>query len=257
MASYKYRLVVQYDGTAYHGWQWQRHCITVQGVLEDKLKQILQHPVRVIGAGRTDTGVHADYQVAHFLFPRRLDTQRVKRALNAVLPWDIRIRAMERVPHNFHARFSALWKEYIYRVYTDEVVPPSLARYVWHLPVSLHFPAMETATRDLVGTYNFAPFGKGVKPGETAIRTVLWAYWENLHPLYVFHIASRGFLRGMVRYIVGLLVDIGTGRRSPGIVRRILDEQLHDENIIKAPAQGLCLKYIEYPEDHLWWGNGI
>ncbi len=255
MGALKYRMIIQYDGTAYHGWQFQRHDTTVQGTIEEKMKMILGRTVRLTGASRTDTGVHADHQVAHFLFPHPLEHRRILRALNAVLPWDIRIRYIERVPHKFHARFSSDWKEYIYRVYTADVLPPPLHRYVWHLPRSLNYAAMVRATRDLVGTHNYAPFGKGVKPGEVALRTVMWARWENHHPLYVFHIASRGFLRGMVRYIVGTLVDIGMGRKPVNAIQTILGEQDREAIQLKAPARGLCLKYIHYPDDVLFTDN--
>lgn len=255
MTQLKYRMIVQYDGTRYWGWQYQPHGPTVQGTLEEKMRMILNYPVRLMGAGRTDAGVHADYQVAHFYLPRPVDTTRLRRSLNSVLPWDIRVRVIERVPPNFHARFSALWKEYVYRVYTGEVTPPYLHPYVWSLPVALNFGAMVEAAQDLVGTYNYAPFGKGLQPGQEAVRTVLWARWDNQHPLYVFHIACPGFLRGMVRYIVGLLVEIGMGRKPADAVRRILAEQLHDWVRLKAPPQGLCLAYIAYPPDRLYPEN--
>lgn len=254
MRAGKYRMIIQYDGTNYHGWQYQKHDVTVQGTIEAKLQQILGRPIRLTGASRTDAGVHADHQVAHFLFHPGLDCHRVMRALNAILPWDIRIRRIERVSPKFHARFSSDWKEYVYRIYTGDVVAPALHRYVWHIPRSLNYPAMVQAARSLVGTYNYAPFGKGVKEGETAIRTVMWARWENHHPMYLFHIASRGFLRGMVRYIVGTLVDIGMGRKPVTAIKTILEEQDHEAIQLKAPARGLCLKFIHYPSEVLFPG---
>ena len=255
MVQYKYRMIVQYNGERYFGWQYQPHGPTIQGVLEEKLRMILQHPVRVIGAGRTDAGVHAEGQVAHFGIPRQIDVTRLRRALNSVLPWDIRIRDLERVPNRFHARFSALWKEYVYRIYIDDYVPPYWYPYVWWLPVPLDYAAMVEATRDLVGTHNYAPFGKGVKPDETKMRTVLWARWENRHPMYIFHIAAPGFLRGMVRYIVGQLVEIGMHRKPVDAIRRILTEQLHDWVRAKAPARGLTMYYVAYPDDVLYPEN--
>ena len=252
MVSYKFRMIIQYDGTDYHGWQYQKEQPTIQGTIEEKMRMVLQRNVRLIGAGRTDAGVHADHQVAHFTLPETADPHRLRRALNAVLPWDIRIRHLERVPHGFHARFSSDWKEYVYRIHTGDYVPPSLWRYVWHVPARLDYSDMESAARDLVGTHNYAPFGKGIPAGESAVRTVLWARWENRTPLFQFHIASRGFLRGMVRYLVGVLVEIGLGRRPPDTFRRVLETQDPEAIQMKAPARGLCLKYVSYPPERLF-----
>lgn len=249
MTAFKYRMIVQYDGTDYHGWQYQKDNRTIQGTIEEGLRQILRRNIRLVGASRTDMGVHADYQVAHFLFPESLEVNRVRRALNAVLPWDIRIRDLERVSHKFHARFGADWKEYVYRIHTGDYVPPSLYRYVWHVPVSLDFAAMETAARDLVGMHDYASLGKGVMEGTTTLRTVLWARWEHRPPLYLFRIASRGFLRGMVRYITGILFEIGLRRRPVDTIRKILEDHPPDAIHIKSPARGLCLNYVSYPED--------
>ncbi len=247
--SFKYRLILQYDGTEYFGWQFQIEQPTIQGTLEAKLKQILSHPVRLYGAGRTDAGVHAHHQVAHFIYPRKLDPYRVRRSLNAVLPRDIRVSLMERVPHNFHARFSSIWKEYVYTIYNGETVPPHLERYVWHIRHPLDYGEMVKGARLFEGTYNFIVFGKGLKEGDTAIRTILWAGWEMTPPFLRFRIASRGFLRGMVRYIVGSLIDVGQRRLDLGTLAKMISGEYYPERITKAPPHGLSLFYVAYPPD--------
>jgi tRNA pseudouridine38-40 synthase len=243
------KLTLQYYGTAYVGWQRQENGRSVQALLEDALEPFEGVPVVVHGAGRTDAGVHALAQVATFTLSRAIEPSRLARALNAVLPPDVRVLGVEEAAPHFHARFSATGKIYEYRIVNAPLVSPFLHRYVWHVPQPLDLDAMRTAAQLLVGTLDFAAFqGSGATVTST-VRTVHAIHWEDGGgydlPL-VMRIEGDGFLRHMVRNIAGTLVDIGAGRWTPPRIEGILASRDRVEAGPTAPAKGLFLVRVNY-----------
>lgn len=241
------RLVLQYDGSRYHGWQRQKRDLTIQEILEQKIRLITGEPVTVAAAGRTDAGVHALHQVCNFLTRSRLDPQSFHRALNSLLPPDIHIHLAEAVPPDFHARYSAQSKIYEYRVLNRPVPDPFLRAYTWHMPSELNLSEMERCLPPLLGRQNFSSFMASGSTVTDPVREMKRAEMERSEDgLLVFLFEADGFLRHMVRNIVGTLVDVGKGRwASEGFIKIL---QARDRRMagIKAPAQGLFLKRVRY-----------
>jgi tRNA pseudouridine38-40 synthase len=243
------KLTVQYDGTAYVGWQRQAAGVSIQGLLEEALEPIDGGPVTVHGAGRTDAGVHAMAQVASVVLNAGLSESTLTRALNAVLPADVRVLAVEEADAEFHARFSALTKTYEYRIVNAPIVSAFLHRYVWHVAQPLDIEAMRTAAGPLVGRHDFAGFQGAGSEVATTERTVLELDVEDGAgfdlPL-VLRITGDGFLRHMVRNIAGTLVEVGIGRWDPWRLLTILDSRDRRQAGPTAPAQGLFLTHVAY-----------
>lgn len=242
----RYRVTLQYLGTRYHGWQIQSGRLTVQEVLQERLSRLAGSSVKVAGASRTDSGVHALGQVAHFDFPTKPSIPDLKRTLNAVLPWDIRVIELSKVPTSFHAQRSALRKRYHYRIFRDEVLPPFEHNLALHHPASLDCDAVDEAVRMLRGTHDFSGFAAASTTVKNRVRTVfeaqLWAESEILS----FGIEADGFLHHMIRNIVGTLLQIGTGKRSPGNISEIIEARDRAMAGPTAPAHGLYLVHIWY-----------
>ncbi len=231
-----------YDGTAYAGFQVQPNAPTVQGALERVLGEICGGPVRVIGAGRTDAGVHATGQVIDFRTASALDGDDLERGVNALLPEDIAISATEPAAEDFHARFSATGRTYEYRIRNARTRDPLGARFEHWLAPALDVAAMRAAAAHLVGTHDFAAFAAG----EAGERTVRRAEWIGAGDVLRFEIEANAFLRGMVRGIVGTLIWAGRGRVSAGRVGEILRSGDRAEAGPSAPARGLCLVAVQY-----------
>lgn len=243
------KLTVQYDGTAYVGWQRQSNGPSIQGLLEAALQPIEGREVSMQGAGRTDAGVHALGQVASAVVETPLPGPQLGRALNAVLPRDVRVIAVEDAAPEFHARFAARAKTYEYRIVNAPLMSAFLHRYAWHVPQPLDLDAMRTAAAPLLGTHDFAAFqGPRSRPGATE-RTILDVSWQDGggfdFPL-VLTITGNGFLRHMVRNIVGTLVEVGTGRQDPWRVLSVLDSRDRTQAGPTAPARGLFLTHVLY-----------
>jgi tRNA pseudouridine38-40 synthase len=243
------KFTLQYDGTDYVGWQRQPSGASIQSVLEDALAPIEGVPTTVHGAGRTDAGVHALGQVASATVVNTLDERTLARALNAVLPTDVRVLSIEEAEPDFHARFQARAKTYEYRIVNAPIASAFLRRYVWHVPQPLDIEAMQTAAGPLVGTHDFAGFQGTGTFSSSSVRTILSLDLEEGAgfdlPL-VIRISGDGFLRHMVRNIVGTLADIGLGRWPPGQITTILasgDRRLGGK---AAPAHGLFLVRVDY-----------
>ena len=208
------RLVIGFDGTNYHGWQRQAQVSTIQGTIEERLAMLIQEKIVLHGAGRTDAGVHAEAMVAHFHSHTRLDQEAIRRGLNSLLPPDIRIFAAQEVEHAFHSRFSAQGKQYRYDLFTGEVLPPWKRRYMAHLSGPFNLQPLQAGLRIIGGTHDFTSFeGAGsrdrtLQHGRGAIRTLFTAQvlnWPD-HPFcYSFFFIGDGFLRHMVRNLVGTL----------------------------------------------------
>jgi tRNA pseudouridine38-40 synthase len=245
------KLTVQYDGTNYVGWQRQPTGASIQGVLEEVLAPIEGRAVTVHGAGRTDAGAHALAQVASVTLEARHDTQTLGRALNAVLPQDVRVIAIEEMAADFHARFSAIGKTYEYRIVNAPFVDVFLHRYVWHVPQTLDVEAMGAAAAPLIGRHDFAayqgnPEGAIVQSTERYIESIEWEGGRGYNRPLVVRMSGDGFLRHMVRNIVGTLVEVGVGRwdyRRPGEALASGDRALAGPT---APARGLFLANVRY-----------
>ena len=243
------KLTVQYDGTNYVGWQRQASGVSIQALLEDALEPIDGAPVTVHGAGRTDAGVHALAQVASVTLNADLAETTLARALNAVLPADVRVLAVEEVDPEFHARFSARTKTYEYRIVNAPLVSAFLHRYVWHVPQPLDVEAMRTAAGPLVGKHDFAGFQAAGSSVATSERTLVELEVEDGAgfdlPL-IIRITGDGFLRHMVRNIAGTLVEVGIGRWDPWRLLTVLESRDRREAGPTAPAQGLFLTHVAY-----------
>ena len=248
------RLLVAYDGTRFCGWQRQENGPTIQAAIEDALLPFSDRqvggrivPPVVFGAGRTDSGVHALGQVASVQIGTEHSVDVIRRSLNVTLDRAIRVIEVADAAETFNARFDAIGKTYRYRIATGEVVSPFTHRYVWHQPQSLDVQAMQTAAPALLGRHDFSAFmssGSGVLD---TVRTLDRADLRVIGDELVFEVHGNGFLRHMVRTIVGTLVDVGTGRRDPASMRSLVDSRDRGGAGDTAPAQGLTLVSVDYP----------
>jgi tRNA pseudouridine38-40 synthase len=250
------KLTVAYDGAGYVGWQRQAEGTSIQGVLEEAIAAIEGHAVTVTGAGRTDAGVHAIGQVASVRVSSAIACDSYVRALNVSLPQDIRVRRVEEVPESFHARFDARHKTYRYRILNAPIASPFEARYAWHVTFPLDIDAMRSALAHCLGEHDFATFqGTGSTVRDT-IRTIeqatiASATTEAGDPLVLVTLTGTGFLRHMVRNIVGTLVEVGRGRWQPDDMRRLLAAKDRTEAGRTAPPQGLFLVQVAYEGDRV------
>jgi tRNA pseudouridine38-40 synthase len=258
------KLVIAYDGAPFAGWQSQSHRKTIQDHVERSFERVLGKPVRVHGAGRTDTGVHALAQCAHVDLPDdRLSVARWTGALNALLPSTIRILRCQYVSHDFHARFSAKGKIYRYRIWLAPVLPPFEYRRAWHIVCLLDLKILKRAAKQFVGTHNFAGFaanrGKSGRHGETdssrrtasnqeksTVRTIYSVRVRQKGPCVTIEFDGNGFLYKMVRLIVGSLVKCALGKmRVEDVTARLNSGQICPARFA-APAEGLFLVRVRY-----------
>ena len=259
MSSFK--LTLAYDGTAFVGWQRQATGTSVQGLIEDALRALDGRDVMVTGAGRTDAGVHALGQIAACSLARDLDPATLARALNARLPPEVRVLSAVEVGAAFHPRFSARSKTYRYRIWNGDVASPFERRYAWHLVGALDVEAMRRAARLLEGAHDFAAFqasGSGTQSTERRIlslriedstnqSSILNPQFSMMRsPLIAFEIEGEGFLRHMVRVIVGSLVEVGRGRRAPEWIGHVLVSRERAMAGPTAPPHGLFLASVNY-----------
>jgi len=238
------KLVLEYDGTEFSGWQVQRNRRTVQGVLQEVLGGLLGELVRVIGAGRTDAGVHALGQVAHFRTHNPMPTWRIWRALDGLLPEDIAVREVAEAPPDFHARFSAKARRYRYCIYLRR---RALGRqYGWLVPYKIDLARMGEAAGAILGRHDFRAFCIAASVPEPPFCTVSEATWTEGEDGLYFDIVADRFLHSMVRLLVGTMLEIGRGKLPPEVVGEALT--LGDRGIVgpSAPAHGLCLMEVRY-----------
>ena len=240
------KLTLSYDGTRFVGWQRQNEGESVQGLLEGALTRVEGAPVSVQGAGRTDAGVHALGQVASVRVTCPHDTTTLTRALNAHLPVDIRILAVEESDASFHARFSARAKTYRYQIRNAPIASPFERAYVWHLQEPLAIDAMNRAAALLVGTHDFGAFRSVGSDAAGTVRTVTRSSWRDTSGLVAYEICGSGFLRHMVRAIVGTLVEIGRGWREPAAISALLESGTRADAGPTAPPHGLFLVSVHY-----------
>ena len=240
------KLTLAYDGTRFVGWQKQASGESIQGLLEAALARLEGAPVTAHGAGRTDAGVHAEGQVASARVTFAHDAATVIRALNAVLPPDVRVIAVEDAAGDFHARFSARAKSYRYQLANVPVMSPFVRAYAWHVPERLDVAAMRNAAATLVGTHDFAAFQSTGSDVATTERTLTRSELVDRGGLLAYEVSGNGFLRHMVRAIVGTLVEIGRGGRPSNDVQGLLAGGSRSEAGATAPAHGLTLVKVEY-----------
>ncbi|MDY6881644.1 MAG: tRNA pseudouridine(38-40) synthase TruA [Thermodesulfobacteriota bacterium] len=241
------KLVLAYDGTGYHGWQRQTNAITIQEVIETKIEMIVGNPVTLISSGRTDAGVHALCQVCNFITTSHIDPLSLKRALNSLLPEDILVKEAEYVDLEFHARYSAKSKIYEYRILNRKEPDPFLRYYLWHVPMDLNTKEMTQCLPHILGTRDFSSFRSSGSGNRNPVRTVMRAELLNgSDGLLRFIIEADGFLRHMVRNIVGTFIHVGLGKAGSEGFRKITESRDRNAAGIKAPPQGLFLMKVHY-----------
>jgi tRNA pseudouridine38-40 synthase len=240
------KITLAYDGTRFVGWQRQAEGESIQGVLEEALARFEGAPVTVHGAGRTDAGVHALAQVASVQLTCGHDVETLARALNAQLPEDLRVLEVAEAPPDFHARFDARTKTYRYQIRNGGVASPFDRAYVWNLPERLDLEAMRTAARTLIGRHDFAAFQSIGTSLPDSVRTIQRSDIRTEGGLVLYEVTGDGFLRHMVRAIVGTLVEVGRGWRQPDNVAALVAGGTRAQAGATAPAHGLFLVRVDY-----------
>lgn len=241
------KLVIEYDGSEYHGWQRQPGGPTVQETIESTLREITGEKIIIYGSGRTDSGVHALGQVANFNTESRITAEELQKGLNSMLPNDIVILNSEEAPPEFHAQFSSKSKTYIYKVLNRPYGSALMRKRVWHVPYSLSVDAMSEAASGLIGEHDFSAFAQAATEVKSKVRTVISAEFNNRgEDIFEFTIEADGFLKRMVRLIVGTLVQVGKGRLTPTEFAEILNSGSKNKFVLAAPPSGLYLKEVKY-----------
>lgn len=247
-----YKLLIQYDGTDFHGWQVQENDRTIQGELERVIGMLADSEVAVVGSGRTDAGVHAEGQVANVHLNAKFTPEKLKLAINGSLWRDIRIMKAEKTPDDFHARFSAKNKTYIYRVVNAPVMSPFWRRFAHHEARPLDVGRMNDAARVFLGEHDWTAFASAKADGESRVRNVtdfcVESRWDDRAQgvMIEFRISASGFLRYMVRSIVGTMLEVGRGEKDSDTIQAAIIDRDRDLAGKTAPAAGLTLQRVDY-----------
>jgi tRNA pseudouridine38-40 synthase len=245
-----FRLTLSYRGASYAGWQRQSNATTVQQVVEEALSELVDQQVQVVGASRTDAGVHARGQVAHLELPNDFPVRGLVHGTNQRLPDDIRIMAAERMPEGFHARKHAAAKLYRYRFGRGPILSPLESLFAVHLSGAVDLGALERAAAHLIGEHDFSAFALSGGSHRQPVRRIDEASWQTVSgDLLEFRVVGNGFLRGMVRSIVGTLVEVGRGQRDIDSIAYLLSGRPRSEAGPTAPARGLTLERVSYPRE--------
>ncbi len=241
------RLILEYDGTGYAGWQIQSTKPTIQGTLIHAIKVLTGEDVRLVGASRTDSGVHAMGQVANFTTTSRIPLYGIKRGLNSILPGDIAVKEAEEVPLQFHARRGAKSKTYLYRIFNGDYIPPLARARCWSVFRPLDIGLMREGAEFFIGKKDFRSFMASGCDARTTVREIFQFTVEDARDGFIeLTVKGTAFLRHMVRIMVGTLVTCGLGRISPADIERIMDARDRTLANVTAPPQGLFLKEVEY-----------
>jgi tRNA pseudouridine38-40 synthase len=242
----RYFLDIAYNGTAYHGWQIQENSHTVQAELQKCLSTLLRTPVEIMGSGRTDTGVHATHQIAHFDTAEPLADDKLVFKLNSFLPKDISIQWIREVTKEAHTRFDAIERSYEYLIHPSK--SPFLENLSYYYPKTLDISLMNAAAEKLLGEQNFESFSKVKTEVNTFICTIKEARWEKQNDSLVFHVTANRFLRGMVRALVGTLLDVGLGKLTVDNFVSIIESRDRKKAGRAVPAHGLYLTKVAYSD---------
>ncbi|MFO7526145.1 MAG: tRNA pseudouridine(38-40) synthase TruA [Ignavibacteriaceae bacterium] len=239
-----YKLIIQYDGTDYSGWQIQSGSKTIQQILSDSIETISKEKVNLIGSGRTDAGVHAFGQSANFRIEQDLDIYRFKHSLNSVLPSDISVLVMEKTDEDFHARFDARKRTYIYII--TKFKSPFFKRYSYQFPGTLDLSELNRISSSFIGNKDYSSFCKKNAEIENKFCEVFDAKWYEKDDLIIFEISANRFLHGMVRTITGTILKAIESKGSEDMIEKIFNERNREAASMAVPAQGLFLFKVDY-----------
>ncbi len=240
------KLTIQYDGTAYHGWQIQAGDITIQEELTKALKSITGENIKVKGCGRTDSGVHAEKYICNFYTESRIPADRYPYALNSKLPRDIVCKAAEFEDEEFDSNRSAVSKRYIYRIYNSDIPDAFAGRYSWQYKYKLDDKKMRKASEAFIGEHDFIGFASSGFTVKTTVRTIYSLDVKREGDMITIDVYGNGFLYNMVRIIAGTLVFVGSGKINPEDMPEIINSKCRERAGVTAPAHGLCLKEVYY-----------
>ncbi len=241
------RLTLAYDGTAYHGWQVQADQPTVQGIMRAAVRHISGEEVSLTGSGRTDSGTHARRLTANFTTHSRIGPYSWVRALNSILPHDIRVLSAQRVPLDFHSRRDAISKTYRYQVFCGAILPPHLAREHYHYPYPIDIPSMEKAARLFIGEHDFASFTPAkISISRSTVRRIFRCELKKRGLQLLFSVEGNGFLQYMVRNMIGTLLELGRGRITLRQFEDLFRKRDRTLAGFTAPARGLVLIRVRY-----------
>jgi tRNA pseudouridine38-40 synthase len=240
------RLTIAFDGTAYHGWQIQNDPQTVQGLMSDAIARITGERITPTGSGRTDAGTHARGLVANFQTGSRLPPGKILRALNSLLPRDIRVLSARQVPPGFHARKSAVSKTYRYKIYLGPILPPHLMREYFHYPLPVDLDKMAQAARQFEGEHDFASFAKTSASAASTIRSIFRCVLEKRGYRLFLTVEGNGFLHHMVRNMAGTMLEVGRGSISLTDFKDLFLKRDRRLAGFTAPAHGLVLLKVKY-----------
>ncbi|WP_265446594.1 tRNA pseudouridine(38-40) synthase TruA [Acetivibrio straminisolvens] len=240
------KLIIEYDGTNYHGWQKQKNAKTVQDTIESAIKGLTGEKAELTGASRTDFGVHALGQVANFKTDSNIPGDRFSYALNRILPDDIVIIESQEVSPDFHARFKSKGKKYRYLIYNSRFPSAILRNRAFHVSYKLDFESMKKAASYFLGTHDFSSFRASGSSVKTSVRTMTDVLLERDDKIIKFEISGDGFLYNMVRIMVGTLVDVGMGRINDDDIPKIIESKNRKSAGRTAPAEGLYLVEVYY-----------
>lgn len=243
----RYFIDISYDGTNYHGWQIQNNAKTVQGVLNEALSTILREEISTIGSGRTDTGVHAMMQMVHFDYENEIDTNQLVAKLNSLLPQDVSVNSIQEVKVDVSARFEATSRAYIYKIHQNK--NPFKQGLSYHFHRSLDLDAMNACCELVKKWKDFEAMSKVKTEVNNFNCEIFTAFWEKQNDEIHFHVSANRFLRGMVRALVGTMLDVGQGRMTKAEFQTVLESRDRKKAGRSVPAHGLYLRDITYPKD--------
>lgn len=242
-----YKILIQYDGSRYKGWQVQKSTdMTIQGKLQDVLSTMAGEEIEVIGSGRTDAGVHAYGQVANFHMPSRFNKKEIMDYLNHYLPMDIAVLSIEEVDERFHARYHAVSKTYIYRIHTSKIPNVFERKYMYTYTEPLDITLMRKAASYMIGTHDFAAFCGNKKMKKSTVRTVTEIQIEEKEDEIQISYTGDGFLQNMIRIMTGTLIEAGNGTKRPEEISSIIENKVRENAGYTVPPEGLALYNVVY-----------